>query len=385
MTRPPGRPLVRRRVALLALPLGLLVWAAGALVLRTCEPYIHQVSVTPHGEALTNPLLAAQLLLTRLGYPARVVRGEIDLPPAGQVLVMLHRTAAFASLRQANLLRWVAAGGRLVVTPSEDDETGKPDALLAALGVQAAPGPSNTNRRGLVHLPLPPVKAMAMVVASRHLHLIDTRHAASHALGDASGAFLLILPYGKGDVTVVSDASFFEGFWIGQYDNAALVVWLVLGRTEPAGVVLSFEDEMPSLAALLGRHAWTLVLPALLLAGAGAWRAAARFGPLAPDPPDERRSLLEHLDAAGRWLWQGDRGMDRRALMDAVRRAVAARVEARQPAWSKLPGPELIENLAAAAGLAPQEVAQALHGPAIRDEAQFVATVRTLAQVRRAL
>ncbi len=381
MTAPPRPRLLRGRVALLVPLFGLVAWAAGSLLLHYCEPYVHDVFVGRHGEAVTNPLLAAQLLLTRLGYPARVVRGEVEIPPIGHVLVMLHRTSSFASLRQAELLRWVTKGGRLVVTPAEESQTDKSDALLAALGVKAVPGPSHTERHGLLHLPLPPVKALATVSAARDLHLVDTRHAAIQELGDAGGAFLLIIPHGKGTVTVVSDASFCENFWIGDFDNAAMVLWLVLGNTEPAGVVLSWRDEMPSLAILLGRHAWTFLVPALLLAAALAWRAAARFGPPAPEPPAARRSLLEHLDASGRWLWRGDR----RALVDAVRRAVAARVERRQPAWSKLPGPELIQHLATAAGLAPHDVALALHGPAITDEAHFVATVRALAQVRRAL
>lgn len=375
---------VRGWFVLLAVLLGAAAWGAATLFLRTCEPVIHRVRVGMHGDAVYDPLLACELMLTRLGYPTHEVRGSAELPPIDHVLVMVNRLAEVSSLRAAEQLAWVARGGRLVVVPSKGVDREHPDVLLRSLGVQVVDD-SQSCACDVLRLPLAPVKAAATVQPWSAAHLVDTRHAARLALPDRRHAFVLIVPHGRGEVTVVSDLAALDNDDIGKLDHAAFALWLVLGRVEPAGVVISLYDEMPSLGRLLALHAWTLLLPAALLAAALVWRAAVRFGPLLAEPPAGRRSLLEHLEASGRWIWRSDHGVERRALIEPLRRRVAARIEARQPGWAQLPGWELVQRLAAAAELAPAEVAEALSGPVITDEASFLAAVQVLARVRRSL
>jgi hypothetical protein len=385
-------PRVRLRVVLPAVLLGLLAWAAGRAYLHYFEPVIDATWKGRSRAALEDPLLAAEQFLTAMGYPARPLGARFVLPATSHVLVFLHRTTPFAKLRSKEILAWVARGGHLVVTPLEGSSLdGKaderpPDPVLAALGVAVAPdSPTDRLAENLV-LPLAPIKSHGLLAVPKGPRLLDTRQRATERLGQVGKTFfLLVVPYGRGAVTVVSDLSGFDNSEIGSNDNAALVLWLAAGVVHPAGVELSWRDEMPSLGALAAEEGWMVLVSVLFLGAALAWRAAARFGPLLPEPPAERRSLLEHIEASGRWLWRNDRGVERRLLIDAVRRAVRRRVEARRPAWSRLSGAQLIEHLAATAGLAPQEVAEALHGAAITDEAHFLATVSALTEVRRSL
>jgi hypothetical protein len=381
---PPARP----GVVVNALLAGLLAWSCGLLFLRYFEPASREIRVGLSGRAAADPLLAAERLLTRLGFPAREARGELKLPPRDHLLVLLHRSSSFARLRKDDLLRWVRQGGRLVVTPVDDLWSGRTDPLLAELGIEVrVSSQSDQTSRAIdrLELPLAPVKAHALVEIRHTPRFADPRHAASYSLSSANGPFLLIVPHGKGDVTVLADGSCFTNRWIGRNDNAALVAWLALGRNGRVPVDLSWRDEMPSLATLLVDEAWTALAPALLLGAALAWRAAARFGPLLPEPPEERRSLMEHLVASGRWLWTSDRGARRQTLVAPLRSAVRERVAARRPAWAKLPERELIQRLGQASGLAPQDVAEALHGSATSDEKRFAAAVQTLALIRRSL
>jgi hypothetical protein len=366
------------RTVLLALVAGVALFAAGRLFLRYYEPEVENHEVGLHGEAAANPLLAAERLLPRLGYPVRRCDGEIGLPPRDHVLFMLHRSFAVARLRKPELLDWMRQGGRLIVTPVPESGKGEVDPLLAEFGVVV---------KGAV------TKGFETEASYRTQRLIDTRGAAAYSGGDEKGSTLLVFGYGKGELAVLSSASFFHNRWIGKDDNAALLVSLVrgrgngagAGRAAPTGVEISNYDEMPALLTLMARYGWTALAPALLLVAALAWRAAARFGPVLPDPPEERRGLLEHLEAAGRWLWHGDDGRQRRGLVEGVRRALRERLAARRPAWSKLAEPELIRRLGAASGLPPQLVAEALHGSGIDDEIRFVTTIRTLALLRRSL
>ncbi|HVR06996.1 MAG TPA: DUF4350 domain-containing protein, partial [Thermoanaerobaculia bacterium] len=340
------------RTVLLALLAGAALVAGGRLYLRYYEPEVETVEVGLRGAAAANPWLAAEHLLSRFGYPVHRRDGEIGMPPPDRVLVLLNRSPAVARLRLPDLLAWMRQGGRLIVTPAESWEVnvtprhpaGKPsagtspDPLLAAFGVEEKRVAAKASSRsfGRIRLPLMPIQDDGIVQMHELARLVDTRAAAVFKGGDELGATVLVFPYGKGELTVVGSDRFMLNHLIGKHDNAAFLLWLVVGRhggarrPPPAGVELSAYDDMPALATLLAQYAWTAVLPALLLVAALAWRAAARFGPLLPDPPDERRALLEHLEAAGRWLWHGDHGRQRRSLVEGVRRGLRERLEARR-------------------------------------------------------
>jgi hypothetical protein len=382
------------RTLLLALLAGAAVVTGGRLFLHYYESEVQTFETGLRGEAAANPLLAAERLLTRLGYPARRCDGEIVLPPRDHVLLLLNRGVPAARLHQARLLAWMRQGGRLIVTPAAEGwQRQAKDPLLAEFGVEVetvdTKAPRGTADR--VRVPLAPIQDHGVVRVAEFSRLVDSRAAAAYARGDALGATLLVFHYGKGELTVLNSSTFLSNRWIGRDDNAAFLLWLLVGRrggrlpAAPAGVELSSDDEMPDLMTLAAQYGWTVLVPALLLLAALAWRAAARFGPLLSDPPEERRGLIEHLEAAGRWLWHGDHGRQRRALVDSVRRALRERLETRRPAWSKLAEPELILRLGAASGLAPQFVAEALHGPGVDDEIRFASTIRTLALLRRSL
>jgi len=142
------------------------------------------------------------------------------------------------------------------------------------------------------------------------------------------------------------------------------------------------RDRPPSLAALLARHAWPALASGGVLLLAWLRFASARFGPLLPEPSRDRRRLLEHVEAAGVFLW---RQGEREALLSSTRRALLARIHLREPSWEKLPRAELVRRAAAAAELDPPAVARALYGPAPADAQGFVQSSQILETVRRSL
>jgi hypothetical protein len=148
------------------------------------------------------------------------------------------------------------------------------------------------------------------------------------------------------------------------------------------GILMVVRDEAPSLFALLGRHAWTLLISGALLIAAWVRLSGSRLGPLLPDPPRDRRSLLEHVEASGDFLWKSGRAQD---LVRSTRQALLRRVELRQPTWAKLPSRDLTQRLAATARVSQPQVEQALYGQVQGDPAAFVAMIQTLETVRRSL
>jgi len=367
------------------------------------------------GEARWNPLLAAERFLTGWGYEADTVLGKLD-PPASDdhaVILVSPRLAPPTGLED-ELLAWVAGGGHLVVTPVESIELSDPeednaehdvvirrDPFLEALGVAvlpherppAAEKPEAEESSGETEAEASsaPQTVVTVKVAEDYWPVevalprpprLRATSAPEWASPTAQAAFLLRYVYGKGRITVLSDADFFDNQHIGEHDHARLLLQILEVGSDANSVSLVYRDLPPSLWGLLAEHAWEALGSALVLVVAWILFAGRRFGPLVAEPVAQRRSLVEHVEATGEFFWHHGQGP---ALVEAVRQRLQARVAVAQPAWSKLPERELVERLAEASGQLPVPVDRALHGDVGLDPSEFVRTVRTLEDIRRSL
>lgn len=376
------RPGTRRRAIVAAL-----VAAPVVLFFLVFRPVREEVEAGYQGEARANPYLAAERLFTRLGIPAETVHGNLELPPSGSTVILLGPEPLPANQDVESLLAWVAGGGRLVAVAAGVDGS---DALLARFGVvgttpdvpEARPGARASEETVEARVPDEPEPLRVAVPRGRSL-VSRGEETGGEEVSAAEGTFLRRFEHGRGEVILLADDTFLRNDAIGRPDHARLA-WALVHR-ETAGhpvAVLVVRDTVPSLMALLVRHAWPALLAGALLLLAWLWLAASRFGPVLPEPSRERRRLLEHVEAAGSFLWhQG--GAD--ALLASTRRALLARVHLREPAWEKLPRQELVRRAAEAAGLQPGPVDRALYGPVTGDAHGFVHSIQTLETVRRSL
>ncbi len=112
-----------------------------------------------------------------------------------------------------------------------------------------------------------------------------------------------------------------------------------------------------------------------------AWIGMRRFGPLLPEPSTERRSLLEHVDASGRWLWRVPGG--RELLLGAARRSTLALLRRQHGRLERLSEHEQTVLLARVCALPEDLVHNALHEPAAAKPAAFTRQIQTLTQLRQ--
>ena len=127
----------------------------------------------------------------------------------------------------------------------------------------------------------------------------------------------LTFPMGRGRVTVLPSLRFLRNSAISENDHAELG-WRLASTSVPA--LLFVRLTSPGIMEWLASDAWPALLAAALLLLLWLARIIPRFGPLEPDPPPVRRSLLEHIVASGRFLWS--RGATAE-LVEAVRERVA--------------------------------------------------------------
>ena len=388
------------------------------------EPVEEMEDVGFRGPARLNRFLAAERLFTRLGVPAESSFDDWELPGPQDTLLLLNPQRVMTEDRGAEILDWVAAGGNLVAVlpdaPSldplmvhfgidaaepelseeeeEEDKDGKDSKdSKDAKKENGAAGPIDPFADVIgetVEVPLrdsPAEKPFKVHVQGfRRLLPPESSPEEDDGLevqaGSESGTFLLRYAYESGQVTFVSNAGFLSNEFLGKLDHGPFAWALVQGQAgPPESVLLVVRDEVPSLFTLLARHAWMVLVSGLFLLLAWLRLAGSRLGPVLPDPPRDRRSLLEHVEATGDFLWQSGHAGE---LLQSTRQAFLRRVEVRQPTWAKLPPRELVNRLANAAGsagLAAPAVDRALNGSAEGDPAAFVSTIQTLETLRRSL
>jgi len=323
------------------------------------------------GEARRNPYLALERLAERMGMPAHEVRSLAELgqlPPRG-VLLLPQPRGELARRERARLLDWAAHGGHLVI---EAEPARVPDPLLDALEVRRKAVRTSGPRKPM---------EIAWPGAARPLRaelpawLLLEAKTARLAEGNEQGAALVQIAHGAGLVTVINDFAFLQNSSIGTHDHAELG-WRIVSADMPASVLLVFNNpEQLSLARWLRANVPAVLGAAAALLALWLWRVAPRFGPIAPDAERMRRSLLDHLRASGRFLWNAGQ---RAELAESAREVALRRVNRANPDFASLSPSERAARLANAFGLALDDAQRLLAPQSPRTIPEFVRGIRVL-------
>jgi hypothetical protein len=331
------------------------------------------------GEARVNGLLAARMLLTRMG--SRVLESS-DLARLGQFAA--DGTVFLAADRKdmdpasaTRLLDWVSDGGRLVVAAQRNLTR---DPLMEALGVTVKDDELRKSDPKAEEVELPDgMRLRVEVLPSARLY--DNDNAASWRHESQGAIRMLQIPYDDGFVTVLSTFRPFNNRAIGRLDHAELLWHLASDGGRPVEVWLVRHLDAPSLPQWLVKNALPCMVALGVFLALALWRAIPRFGPLQPNPTPDRRSLVEHLAAMGRFY-----SMQRQLpkLIRAVRQDGLELLGSRAPETRGQDGAARLKSAARLTGLRPRELLQAFTAP-VTTPHEFILAVRVLAAFRQQL
>lgn len=323
----------------------------------------------PSGPAASNAFFALEGVLSRAG---KTVQHGSHLPDVYEydAIAIGGSLATLDANTSEWLLEWVEEGGTLVVRAgTERDMKDAPFwKALASQGIASA----KTGCATLAGADADPT----MTLCGRR---VTVPHGpADRAIGDDGGAVLLVHPMGDGRLVVM--ASMTPLVFRGLNSPAAQRLATRIFRVDGSGgsVFLAPRLDGPSVWSMLFARGWPMLLAATLLLVAWASRQSMRLGPAVEAPSLDRRSLLEHVQAAGEFLYARDRG---RSLHRRVCAAVLARIRRHDPAVADLEGDALHEHLAERYRLAPAQLARAFDPPA--DAQAFRESILLLARLRR--
>jgi hypothetical protein len=339
------------------------------------------------GEARVNPLFAARLLLERLGFK---VQQQADfrklgaLPPGATVILAADRSELDPAGARA-LLTWVERdGGHLIIGVERELPR---DILLHQINIEAhwkdrddeEDGPPAP---GIDRIPMPDgTELRADLLPSPTLVDLD-EDADAWRFSSRGGTRILQFAWGEGDITVLSTLRPFGNREIGRLDHAELLAQLTgADAAQPGELFMIRHLESPSLPTWLAEHAPAALAALPLFVLVWLWRVVPRFGPLAPSPAPDRKSLLEHIQAVGRFY------LDQRQLarlLALLRAECLERFGRRAPHAQGLDDAARLREAARMTGVRPRDLVQAFNSRA-DTPADFFNAVRTLASFRRRL
>lgn len=401
-----------RHWAALGALLGVLLLALGvAWFLSTHVRVTKTVDLPPRGEVTYNDFFVLQLALEKAGQPARSMRAlPRDLAGIGPRDTVLFNgdVRALDANTSARVLAWVARGGHLVVrTPPRleiDDARTAP--LFDALGVRVLAGPTQCTplqvpgeghhvefcrgRRFTVVGPTghawraEPLDAKARSANAWRSRppggLLPRRPPGDDLLPVPEGLVYARLARGAGTVDVLADFDMFANDALDDVPHIAVARQLF--PPGPGTVHLVYDGKLPSLWWQLVHHGWRALLPLGLAVLAWLWMRAQRLGPVQPVAASDRRSLLEHVAAAGEHAWRF--GLADR-LHAALRSHVLARLRVRDPIAAALDGEAQVQGLATRTGISAPTLRNALSTPPARDAAALRTRIAALVRLRNAL
>ena len=268
------------------------VLSAVGLFLLLFEQVEETREIELSGEARVNDYLAVERMLIALGVSADSTWGMEAMPQEG-ALLLLDSDPEYRARVAEDVLAWVADGGTAMVA-----STLGPHPILEGAGF-TVPEPWSA-----------PDEADTAAPDGTDEDTTDE---------DTTARTPQMRRHGSGRITMLPDPA--------QYNNTALVaddapgvrLWEALTADGiPPHATLVIRGTSPSLLGTLWTTAWPAVISALVLLMAAGLRASRRLGPLLPDPDTDRRSILEHIQATGVFLWrQGHAAM----LLDSARQS----------------------------------------------------------------
>jgi hypothetical protein len=322
------------------------------------EKALVNVFTPPSRQAQQDPQLAAKRLLQKLGFEVQSAIGLEPWPPARATLVLSALHWNMFPEREAQLKRWVQAGGHLVLeqymvehnkslkswiptawaTPAKEtrlrseqlkDKKAENDKIkdlknicsaqktsnsAAALSTSASSErmPEITSADG-THLREPP--SVQTFFTPRRTYLLCDNGFTSKlqspkppqwavAHGD-DGFEMLRLAVGAGHVTVWANDNFTHNHQFFKGDNSLLLLASLKATSKDQAIWFVDEEARPSWLTLLWKHAMAVVLLGGLTLLLALWRASTRFGPLGAVPLIERRSMAEQIRGTAAFMAKG--------------------------------------------------------------------------------
>jgi hypothetical protein len=230
-----------------------------------------------------------------------------------------------------------------------------------------------------------PGTAYDLQIDTRYGWLRGLRGSSAAKISDQNAEAIRVVAEGRGHIVLMGE-NYFDNYMLARYDHAQLLLHLLdlhapAAKNSPQKLIIVQHLSNRQWYEKLWDHFPQMLITLALLLLLLLWLAIRRFGSVLPLPEAERRALLEHVDASGRWLWQADKGAQ--IMLEAMRKLVDKTLTRRVPQLSRMAREEQLEFLVQACAMNRLALDLALFKPAATNPQQFIRQINTLQRLRK--
>ena len=344
------------------------------------------------GEARVNEFFAAEQLLVELGLEADS-RSDLTpsewLPPYEDTIVVHVAEPLAVGENLSLVLSWVSNGGHLVLLPPRR-ESEFADSLLAYFGFSLEETTADDYDDSEEDDEQGDDAADEdedydyLIALSSTFYRIEAHDddMLSATLSDDKGNVLARRSWEEGFVTVVASPWYFSNSELADSDHARLLLDTVAGYVTPGKTWFIYSSAFPSLWEVIWTTAPFVVTGFFACLVLWLWSKAQKFGPAEAPESLARRSILEHVRAAGHFA---SRHHSAAELVASSTAAIMHEAEFRHPGISRLATNAQAQQIAKMTGLTPETVFNALHNQDHTSHREFTRLMKTLQLIRKNL
>jgi hypothetical protein len=185
---------------------------------------------------------------------------------------------------------------------------------------------------------------------------------------------------GNGYIVLLAN-NYFNNINLPLYDHAQLLLLLTELKPGKRGLVIIDHLQVRQWYEKLWSQYFLFLLSLALGLMLLLWQNMRRFGAVLPLPEANRRALMEHIDASGRWLWKMAHG--KQILLDATRKLTYKTLHRRLPKLARLTPTEQIECLLQDTKINRTALEMALQSQAASVPLVFIRQIHTLQRLRK--
>ncbi len=412
--------------------LGIVILVLGGLFYLSFDIVEKQVDLGFSRSARNNPYLAAKKYLDQQQQPITVIRGYSildELPGTGDTIIITESRQRLSDSRNSQLIKWLENGGNLIVlaektqtisgmeglfsddvkhgtvpedpilrivgarpyqliedesSDSTSPESGDPGLAIHPNAIREQVGNQSLNHcdkgdPGNVNIPVENVEKSLSVYFKGDLRLEDINEEAKVGIGPEEGFTLLQYQVAKGQLTVLTDMTFWRNRAICGNDHALILKVLTEGSDH---VWIVFQGDSPSLPAVLWRIAKLLIMTCMIALILLFWRKGYRLGPVLHEENSGSRLLIEHISASSRFLWRKKLSTH---MVQQVRQSLEQRLQNKFPNYSKLPLNEKLQLVQRITHLPATDINQAFLEQNTYPKHEFIQTIHSLQKIGKKL
>jgi len=279
------------------------------------ESYTETIDTGFSKTARQNSFIAADIFLNKLGIPTQQIPIFNTIPSKikpTDTLILLGYRQLLSHKTSQQLIKWVYAGGRLIVTAKPHfADMAHIDHLLIPAGLDVLEyNPSNLAQ------PLSFKKLFAYFPAMTKALTIDLDFDPTLSLpfdisqhakwwyGDTQSIHATALSQGKGQLLVLTEFSILANENIAIYDHAQFLRMITQPRSSNERVFYQLPPDIPNIFQWAWTNAKWLMLSCSLLLATILWRLAFRLGPQSNPIETQQNQFSVHLQATGYYHWQ---------------------------------------------------------------------------------